>query len=381
MNKSIVEINILGDFCVQNIESLKIGHELQSILDKGDINIVNFESPVHTHTALPISKSGPTLSQAEGAPAFLEKHGFNAFCLANNHIMDYGEKALRKTQSLFDDSILLGAGSFDDAYRVKYVEKNGIKIGLLSLCQYEFGIHGEKCDSGDRLGIAWMCHPVVDEIITVSKKHADRLIILPHAGLEQFEYPLPELVSLYHHWINLGADCIIGCHPHIAQPWEIYNNCPIVYSLGNFCFDFHNKTESWYNGLMAHLTIGKEHIEIEVKPLHFSLQENNVEITDDINYLNILKNINTSFQDNELYIRRVNEKCLSLASYYETLYELSGYYRAHFMTYMKLGLKAFVYKYILHKNIVYSDCSLINNVRCETHRWVQSRIFELQNNR
>ena len=32
------------------------------------------------------------------------------------------------------------------------------------------------------------------------------------------------------------ADLVVGSHPHVIQPREIYNDKEIVYSLGNFCY-------------------------------------------------------------------------------------------------------------------------------------------------
>ncbi|MEH7744303.1 CapA family protein, partial [Neobacillus drentensis] len=34
-----------------------------------------------------------------------------------------------------------------------------------------------------------------------------------------------------------GADIIIGAHPHVLEPMEVYNGTAIFYSLGNFIFD------------------------------------------------------------------------------------------------------------------------------------------------
>ena len=36
--------------------------------------------------------------------------------------------------------------------------------------------------------------------------------------------------------IDLGVDCVIGCHQHIPQEVEYYKGKPIVYGLGNFIF-------------------------------------------------------------------------------------------------------------------------------------------------
>ncbi|MET1138825.1 CapA family protein, partial [Bacillus subtilis] len=36
---------------------------------------------------------------------------------------------------------------------------------------------------------------------------------------------------------DAGADVIIGAHPHVLEPIEVYNGTVIFYSLGNFVFD------------------------------------------------------------------------------------------------------------------------------------------------
>ena len=37
--------------------------------------------------------------------------------------------------------------------------------------------------------------------------------------------------------IDAGSDLVVGAHPHVIQPYEIYRGKPIIYSLGNFVFD------------------------------------------------------------------------------------------------------------------------------------------------
>ena len=36
--------------------------------------------------------------------------------------------------------------------------------------------------------------------------------------------------------IDNGADLVLGNHPHVLQPREVYKGKEIIYSLGNFCF-------------------------------------------------------------------------------------------------------------------------------------------------
>jgi len=45
--------------------------------------------------------------------------------------------------------------------------------------------------------------------------------------------------ELAHRLADLGFDMVLGSHPHILLPAEIYAGVPIFYSLGNFCFGGH----------------------------------------------------------------------------------------------------------------------------------------------
>lgn len=60
------------------------------------------------------------------------------------------------------------------------------------------------------------------------------IAIFPHWGLELRRLPEPADRHLAHRLIDAGADIIVGHHPHVVQPVEIYNDRYIVYSIGNF---------------------------------------------------------------------------------------------------------------------------------------------------
>ena len=47
---------------------------------------------------------------------------------------------------------------------------------------------------------------------------------------------MPYDISFAHQMIDAGADIIIGHHPHVIQPMEIYKGKRIYYSLGNSYF-------------------------------------------------------------------------------------------------------------------------------------------------
>ena len=58
-------------------------------------------------------------------------------------------------------------------------------------------------------------------------------------------------------FVDNGADLVIGGHPHVLQPREIYNDVEIVYSLGNFCYGGNRYPENRTIIYQANLDINK----------------------------------------------------------------------------------------------------------------------------
>jgi hypothetical protein len=58
---------------------------------------------------------------------------------------------------------------------------------------------------------------------------------------------------------------VVGHHPHIIQPMEVYRGCPIFYSVGNFTFGSGN---SLAEGLMVGFRFGEEETEVQVYPIY-----------------------------------------------------------------------------------------------------------------
>ena len=76
---------------------------------------------------------------------------------------------------------------------------------------------------------------VIEEIKEIRQQNKDSyIVVFPHWGIEKFYYPEPADRSLAHRMIDAGVDLIVGHHPHVIQPIEIYKGKHIFYSLGNF---------------------------------------------------------------------------------------------------------------------------------------------------
>jgi len=212
--------------------------ELSRIIQDADYAICNFEAPIAGY-GKPQIKSGIHISQQISTVASLKDLGFHLFLLANNHIMDYGKTGLNATIDLIVNNNLdfLGAGNdFDSAYAPLIKVISGTRIGMLNACESQFGVldyFGETSNAG----YAWINHNLIDHNILNLKKICDFVVVFSHAGLEHFHVPQKEWRARYQHFCKLGADIVIGSHPHVPQGYEKYGNSLIFYSLGNFYFD------------------------------------------------------------------------------------------------------------------------------------------------
>lgn len=270
MDKS-VKIFFAGDFCSKPSTSFIIpSEEIKEIIQNCDIKVVNFEVPLKPEsTNLPYQKR-ERFFQNDDVPSFLLGLGFNLFSLSNNHMFDWGEKGYLKTKNALGNASF-GAGTYDEAYTIKKVAVNGVKLGFMSLSFNAYTGVFYDCNSHEGLGCAYINDLRVNHDIIRAKKEVDYLFILPHDGIEYIDVPLPETIARYRDFIDYGADAVIGTHPHCPQGWEIYKGCPIFYSLGNFFFNSKNDTSyrawnrpHWYEGRCVVFSINGNKMSFEV---------------------------------------------------------------------------------------------------------------------
>ena len=229
---------------------------------------MNFEVPLKPDVKLP-PQSRERFFQNDDAPDFLRSLGFNLFSQANNHAFDWGDEGYIKTKTVLGDAAF-GAGTYEEAYKVKVIEVQGVKIGFyaLSFAAYK-GVFDDVMNQ-EGLGCAYINDLRVNHDIMKAKKQVDYLFILPHDGIEYIDVPTPETIARYRDFIDYGADGVIGTHPHCPQGWEEYKGKPIFYSLGNFFFnskesyDFKASKPHWYEGLCVVMNIVDEKLSWEV---------------------------------------------------------------------------------------------------------------------
>lgn len=188
--------------------------------------------------------------------------GFDLVTTANNHLMDKGEEGAKRTLDMLDKAGLDHTGSYRDAAdkdrnRVKLIEKDGIKIAVLSytFCsnyiqdselidgRYSYitsvisGTEGEQFEK--------LKAQVEKDFKTARSMSPDLILVLPHIGKQFQNTPGEDQKVWFKIFKDNGADIILGDHPHVVQPVEIENvngkNIFTAYCPGNFANRYRDK--------------------------------------------------------------------------------------------------------------------------------------------
>ncbi len=83
----------------------------------------------------------------------------------------------------------------------------------------------------------------IEKAIYEAQLQADYIIISVHSHQisgDAKENPAQFLKDFAHRCIDAGAHAIIGHGPHLLRPIEVYKDCPIFYSLGDFVLQLYN---------------------------------------------------------------------------------------------------------------------------------------------
>lgn len=374
MNK--VSLFFAGDFCSKPSTSLiSVSDELQDLIKSCDLKVVNFEVPLKPEVELP-SQQYPRFWQNDDVPDFLRGLGFNLFSIANNHAFDWGEEGFKKTKNALGEQSF-GAGTYDEAYKVKVVEVNGMKIGFLSLTYAAYTGVFDDVLCHDGLGCAYINDLRVNHDIIEAKKHVDYLFVLPHDGIEYIDVPLPETIARYRDFIDYGADGVIGTHPHCPQGWEEYKGKPIFYSLGNFFFNCNadtlvrKGTPFWYEGMCVKIQLYEGCIDYKIintqnnyKSLWVDHRQEREEHNEKVcMYLN----------DKELYYKYLTEECKRLTYIQEMPIIDSATHPVSLKAYTKSVMKNCLK--IIMKQPLSNDFSLKTLLRNDTRRNVLLRFL------
>lgn len=175
----------------------------------------------------------PRFCSPLGIGSALVGAGFDVINIANNHSLDMGEEGFIYTNAVLSDmaECVIGGGG------VKTVERNGIVIAFVS---YTYATNYGLSPVVSRFDEARARTEMKE-----ARRIADVVVVSMHWGVE---YDTPRFVERFEPTAaqkdaamllcSLGADVIIGTHPHVIERAEWIESegkrTLCAYSLGNF---------------------------------------------------------------------------------------------------------------------------------------------------
>ncbi|HEY6872299.1 MAG TPA: CapA family protein [Geobacteraceae bacterium] len=234
-------------------------------LKNGDIAVANLEAPVATGGEEFSGKRYRFRADPLSAKA-LKRAGFSVVTLANNHVMDFGEPALRETLRHLDANGIFHAGagpSLASARQPALIRTGGATIAFLA---YSLTFPAEFYATPDRAGTAPGYPGYFRADIARAKASADYVVVSFHWGSEGATSPRPYQIAAAHAAIDAGADVVLGHHPHVLQGIERYGKGIILYSLGNFAFGSASRTAG--RSVIARITLDHGVKGVELVPLN-----------------------------------------------------------------------------------------------------------------
>lgn len=366
-----MRILVAGDFCqryrtdsvIRAKQYDRLFSEIKLIVEDADYSIVNFEFPIvlSGDRAHPIKKCGPNLEGTIESVESIKYAGFKCCSLANNHILDQGDMCCTDTiEELHNNNIdTVGAGiNMEDARNILYKEIDGKTIAIINCCEHEFTIATKETPGAYPLDPVFQYYQIKE-----ARKNADYVLVIVHGGPEFYQLPTPRMQSVYRYFVDLGADAVVNHHQHCYCGYEIYNNKPIFYGLGNLCFD--NPSErngTWNEGYMVEIDFGTQESEVSFKlyPYKQCDETEGVFLMKDTQpFYNRINELNSIISDSEELQRKTDEYYDTCSNFY---YNYWRYYEHNFLN--KLCSKRIISQQFSTTKLY----SFWNIIECEAHR-------------
>jgi poly-gamma-glutamate synthesis protein (capsule biosynthesis protein) len=188
---------------------------------------------------------------------------------------------------LDEAGVIYGGGgrNLTEARKPAIIERNGVRVAFVcrvSVCPPDAGATAERAglalfrvstayEPRPRLfevpGTAPIIHTIPNgadkellvEDIKAAREQADVVIVSWHWGVSPASGGTGALVGyqteMGHYAIDNGADMVIGHHPHMLQPIEVYKGRVIAYSLGNYCHDMDHFGHEEYMAMLLRCTV------------------------------------------------------------------------------------------------------------------------------
>lgn len=199
-----------------------------------DLAFANLEFPVGEAGEVREDRAPEFRHDAALIPA-LRALGFDVLSLANNHVMDCGERGLIRTLEACAAAGIstVGAGrTLEEACAPACFDVAGERVAVVAWSSAVADAAGPRT-----AGIAPLTAERVAEDVARARASADVVIASVHWGSMYVDYPPPRVMEMADRIEAAGAEVVLGHHPHVLQGWRRAGRGLTLFSLGDAVFN------------------------------------------------------------------------------------------------------------------------------------------------
>lgn len=215
-----------------------ISNDILRFLHSADHVIPNVEGPVANAEQNTVQSGVQQLLHtiSPKATRVLKNMGADIWNICNNHIMDAGEYGIKST---LEEAEKLGVRTIGAGMNINEARKPVIinEAGGIGLFGVGYQRACRKADIDKPGCYSWSDLDAIQKTIDDIKSTCRWCVVVAHAGEEFTPLPSPYTRERYRRYLEMGADIVIGHHPHVPMNYETVGDKIIFYSLGNFIFD------------------------------------------------------------------------------------------------------------------------------------------------
>src|SRR3989344_7736318 len=186
---------------------------IDEMLSEADVVVANLEGPITEHPSVSLgsairSPENFTFTFPTSVAPLLARHNIRIVNLGNNHILNFGWDGARST---LEHLRAAEVGYFGDPLekRVAREELNGVMLAFIGY--NEFAPNGWRTNA--EAVLSEIKSALADEYVPV---------VYTHWGDEYSAEPPERARGAPRAPLDAGAALVVGSHPHVVQPHEVY---------------------------------------------------------------------------------------------------------------------------------------------------------------
>ena len=212
-----------------------------------------------------------------GACEHLKAIGADVWCLSNNHAMDIGNVGIQSSirHAELCDAVPLGGGKDLEEASAPVILGEDM-VGMIAVGYFPGCVAPTEGQYGV-MNCQYM--ELLAERIKEVKASCKYCVLVCHDGEEFTSLPQEYIRKHYMEYLQMGADVIVGHHPHVPMNYEKLGDKIIFYSLGNFIFDtdYQRAQMNTEVGVLLKIFFGEDGIDFDALGTFNNREENRLQ--------------------------------------------------------------------------------------------------------